>query len=88
MSHLLRSVLPFSLLAVFAAGCGAAPAEVCGHIEEVVKKEAGDEAAKAAVDGCEFKWDMRKDTKGIFQYKELADCVMDASDLDSLSKCK
>jgi hypothetical protein len=88
MSHRLLSVAAFCLLAAVATGCGAAPAEVCGHIEEVVKKEAGDEAAKAAIDGCEFKWNMRKDTKGVFQYKELADCVMDASDLDALSKCK
>ncbi|MEM7155891.1 MAG: hypothetical protein AAF799_23775 [Myxococcota bacterium] len=83
------SVIVAGLLAsVFAVGCGAAPEEVCGHIEEIVKKEAGDEAAKAAVDGCDFKWKMRKDTKGIFQYKELASCVMDASTVEALGKCK
>ncbi len=70
------------------AACGASPADVCGHVEEVVTKEISAEAAKAAVDGCDFKWKMRKDTKGIFQYKELADCVMDADSVDALSKCK
>lgn len=84
----LRTLVSFSLLTAVATGCGAAPAEVCGHIEQVVKKEAGDEAAKAAIDGCEFQWSMRNDTKGIFQYKELADCVMDANDIDALAKCK
>lgn len=81
-------ILAGLLASIFATGCGAAPDEVCGHIEEVVKKEAGDEAATQAVEGCEFKWKMRKDTKGIFQYKELAGCVMDADSLDALSKCK
>jgi hypothetical protein len=88
MSHPIRALFGISLVAALAAGCGAAPPEVCAHIEEVVKKDVGDEAAKAAIDGCEFKWNMRKDTKGIFQYKEMADCVMDASDLESLAKCK
>lgn len=83
----LRTLVTFSLLAAAATGCGAAPADVCGHIEEVVKKEAGEEAAKEAIDGCEFQWQMRNDTKGIFEYKKLADCVMDAQDLDALSKC-
>jgi hypothetical protein len=75
------------LLSVLVAGCGAEPAEVCKHVEEIVTKEAGAEAAKEAVDGCEFTWQMRKDTKGIFQYKESADCVMDAQNLDQLAKC-
>ena len=88
MSINLRALSAVVLLATLAAGCGAAPEEVCGHIEEVVKKEAGDDPAKAAIDGCEFQWNMRKDTKGIFQYKELADCVMDANDLETLAKCK
>jgi len=83
-----RKIQCLMVLGVITAGCGADPSEVCGHIEEVVKKEAGDEAAKAAIDGCEFQWNMRKDTKGLFQYKELSDCVMDAKDLDALSKCK
>ena len=83
------SVIVAGLLAtVFAVGCGASPEEVCGHIEEVVKKEHGDEAAKAAVDGCDFKWKMRKDTKGIFKYKDLASCVMDASTTEAIGKCK
>ncbi len=88
MLNQVRALSAAALLATLAAGCGASPQEVCGHIEEVVKKEAGDEAAKAAIDGCEFQWKMRKDTKGIFQYKELADCVMDAKDLETLAKCK
>lgn len=73
---------------IFAVGCGASPEDVCGHIEEVVKKEANEEAANKAVDGCEFTWQMRKDTKSIFKYKELADCVMDADSVEALSKCK
>jgi hypothetical protein len=77
-----------SVLCVLAAGCGAEPAEVCKHVEEVVTKEAGPEAAKEAIDGCEFTWQMRKDTKGIFQYKELSDCVMEAQTLDALANCK
>lgn len=84
----LRTLATFSILAAVAAGCGAAPADVCRHIEEIAKKEAGEEAAKEAVEGCEFQWQMRNDTKGIFEYKKLADCVMDARDLDTLSKCK
>lgn len=76
------------LTSFIATGCGAAPEEVCGHIEEVVKKEAGDEAAKAAIDGCEFKWKMRKDTKAVFEYKDLAGCVMDAENIEALGKCK
>jgi hypothetical protein len=84
----LRTLATFSILAAVATGCGAAPADVCRHIEEIAKKEAGEEAAKEAVEGCEFQWQMRNDTKGIFEYKKLADCVMDARDLDTLSKCK
>ena len=83
-----RTIVVAGLLGVLVAGCGAEPAEVCKHVEEVVTKEAGAEVAKEAIDGCEFTWQMRKDTKGIFQYKELADCVMDAENLDALSKCK
>lgn len=88
MSFSIRTLPGLFFVASLATGCGASPEEVCGHIEQVVSKEAGDEAAEAAIDGCEFQWKMRKDTKGIFQYKELADCVMDADDLEGLSKCK
>ena len=76
------------LVAALLAGCGAAPEDVCSHIEEIVTKEAGAGAAKEAVDGCEFTWSMRKDTKGVFQYKELADCVTDSESLEQLAQCK
>ncbi|MCH9688869.1 MAG: hypothetical protein K0V04_45975 [Deltaproteobacteria bacterium] len=81
-------ILAGLLASIFAVGCGASPEDVCGHIEEVVTKEINAEAGKQAADGCDFKWKMRKDTKGLFQYKELADCVMDAKSVDALSKCK
>ena len=78
----------FAIISVFGSGCGADPEEICAHIEEIVKKEINAEAAKKAVDGCDFKWKMRKDTKGMGAYKDMANCVMEASDIAALGKCK
>ena len=69
-------------------GCGASPQDVCGHIEGVVAQEVGDEAARDAIEGCQFTWQMRRDTRGVLEYKELSDCVMESDDLTSLAQCK
>jgi hypothetical protein len=76
------------LAALTLAGCAASPEEVCEHIEDVVAEEVGREAATDAIDGCTFTWQMRRDTKGLFDYKELADCVMESDDLETLAECK
>jgi hypothetical protein len=69
-------------------GCGAPPEDVCGHIEDVVAQEVGPEAAQDAIEGCQFTWEMRRDTRGVLEYKELSDCVMESEDLRSLGQCK
>lgn len=76
------------LLCGAVAGCSAPPEDVCEHIEEVVAQDVGEEAAAEAIDGCMFTWEMRRDTRSVIAYKELADCVMDSDDLASLAQCK
>ncbi len=84
-----RPLLLTSVLAILVPlGCSASPEEVCGHIHQLVEDEASEEVAELAVDGCEFKWKMRQDTKGLFHYRELASCVMDAQSVADLTECK
>ncbi len=74
-------------LASLTAGCGASPQAVCAHMKEVVSKESGDAAATAAMEGCEKKWERSKEIKGLINYKEKADCVMDATTMQQISEC-
>jgi hypothetical protein len=84
----MKTRITMGALLALLAGCGASPEDVCSHIEGIVTKEAGADAAKEAIDGCEFTWKMRKDTKGLLQYKELADCVTDSENVEQLARCK
>ena len=84
MKHKLVGLVALGLVA---SGCAAEPREVCDHMGEVVRKDLGAPAADEVTDGCEFTWRMRKETKGVFQYKQMADCVMDADSADALEKC-
>lgn len=88
LKETMKAAVPVLLSVLMLPGCGASPQDICAHKKEVVEKEVGEGAAREAVDGCEFTWKMRKETKGVFQYKKLADCVMDADDVDALSKCR
>ncbi|MEM6296550.1 MAG: hypothetical protein AAGA54_35115 [Myxococcota bacterium] len=78
----------FALVASsLAAGCGASPSELCAHVKEVAKKEAGDAAAEAATEGCEKRFERAKEMKGLIKYREVANCVMDAQTLQAISDC-
>jgi len=84
-----RPLLLVSLLVIIAPlGCTASPEEVCGHIHRLVEDEASEQVAEQVVDGCEFKWKMRQDTKGLLQYRELTGCVMNAESVADLTECK
>lgn len=83
-----QKLVGLAAVGLLASGCAAEPGEVCDHMGEVVRKDLGSSAATDLTDGCEFTWQMRKETKGLFQYKEMADCVMDADTAEALGKCK
>ena len=70
--------------ALASSGCtGAGPDEVCKHAEELATKAGSSVDAKQ----CAFVWEMRYETLSVFEYKEKADCAMEASSLDALNGC-
>lgn len=82
-----KKIVLAALISTFAAGCGASPAELCAHIEEVATKEVGEAAAKEAVDGCEKRYERSKEMKGLIKFREMSSCVMDAQTLQAITDC-
>ena len=84
MNHRITFAAALLLTTLGLAGCtGARPDEVCKHAGELASKDGSSIDAKQ----CAFVWEMRYETLSVFEYKDKADCAMEASSLDTLNGC-
>jgi hypothetical protein len=75
-------------IGLFTLACGASPDQVCDHMIGLVKKELGDEAAKAMPkEECVKEAEREKEMKGLMKWRTQANCVMDATTLEAATKC-
>jgi hypothetical protein len=75
-------------IGLFTLACGASPDQVCDHMLGLVKKELGDEAAKAMPKAeCVKEAEREKEMKGLMKWRTQANCVMDATTLEAATKC-
>lgn len=88
----IRTLIVSSFLAATfalgAAGCAKSPEDVCGHMEKLMAKEANAEIAKKMVKGCVADVKRRKEMKGYMKYRKESRCIVAASSLKDLEKCK
>ncbi|MCA9683600.1 MAG: hypothetical protein KC431_08115 [Myxococcales bacterium] len=90
----IRTLLAIAALAPILAACGPAPAEVCDHVVDLMKKELGeqvgamsDDDIKEIKDTCVKDAEKEKEMKGALEYNKEAKCVMAAASLADLDKC-
>ncbi|MDX9722478.1 MAG: hypothetical protein RBU37_17160 [Myxococcota bacterium] len=76
------------LLMAVTSACGASPEEVCAKQAELIKKAGGEAPSDADLKKCESSMEKKKEMKGIFGYREFANCIMDAESLEATEKCK
>lgn len=67
-------------------GCAPSPQDVCDHMNELVTKEAPD-APKPDTAECVSSVESKKEMKGLFKYRDWANCVVDATSLEAAEKC-
>lgn len=76
-------------LGLFTLACGASPDAVCDHMIDLMKKELGEEAAKAMPKAeCVKEAEKEKEMKGMMKWRTQASCVMDATTLEAATKCE
>ncbi|HET6584095.1 MAG TPA: hypothetical protein VFG69_11615 [Nannocystaceae bacterium] len=87
MKKLAQIVLAGSV-GILSLGCGASPEAVCDHMIDLMKKELGEEAAKAVPrEECVKEAEHDKEMGGMMKWRTQANCVMDAQKLDDAMKC-
>lgn len=69
--------------------CGPSPARVCDHMIELTQAELGEQAA-ATVNGDKCRDLMRREreARGITEYREQANCILEAESYEQLSVCR
>lgn len=87
----LHKFLALAALAPMLAACTPSNEDVCGHVMDILKKEAGDAAAqmsdedtKTFMESCVKELDKEKDKKGA----DFKKCVMAAQKMEDVGKCE
>lgn len=90
-----RTILALAVFAPMLAACGPAPADVCDHVIDLMKKELGEqvdampeEEITKIKDNCVKEAEKEKEMKGALEYNKQAKCVMAATSLEDLAKCE
>jgi hypothetical protein len=90
----LATVLALAVFAPMLAGCGPAPADVCDHVIDLMKKELGEQADAMSEEEigkikekCVKEGEKEKELNGALEYNKQAKCVMAATSLEDLAKC-
>lgn len=88
------TVLALTVLAPMLSACAPAPADVCDHVIELMRKDLGEqvdampeEEITKIKDKCVKEAEKKKEMEGALVYNKEAKCVMAATSLGDLSKC-
>lgn len=90
-----RTLMALLVLAPMLGACAPAPADVCQHVVDLMKKELGEqvdampeEEITKIKDNCVKEAEKEKEMKGSMEYNKQAKCVMAATSLEGLAKCE
>lgn len=87
--HRLAPALVLTLGVLTLGACTPSPSKLCDHMNEVVKKELGElppEFASECIEEAE-RTKTKLQRKGPGEYRNFANCVMDATTLEAMDGC-
>jgi hypothetical protein len=91
----LHKFLAIAALTPMLAACAPSPEDLCQHVFDMAKKEAGDaakdapeEEMKKAMEECTKEVEKEKEKMGAAEFKKYSKCVMDAEKMEGMMKCK